>query len=202
MSKFEYNEAAENDPIRIEQVWAEKPGGGVVHVTEDMPATTPVAAGEDGTYEIVDSLVAFELGTTYHSEGIIYLKKVDGLQVGNFIACKDDENKVAAKIVSIGSQIEVANGYRVEMGTKLLCEISAGDYVYLAKTKEETDTGGYIPAEFAGNVGTPAYITGNDLKAADGEYQAVRLINGANVRKETAIVTEEQAQAMKGIHLV
>lgn len=109
MAKFVYNDPAENDPIRIEQVFAEKPAGGVVHVEKDLPATTPVKANEDGTFEPIAS----------------------------------------------------------------------------------NDT-----------TSTPVYVTGHDLKKADGEHQPVRLINGANLRKETAIITAAQAAKMSGIALV
>lgn len=109
MAKFDYIDPAANDPIRIEQVFAEKPGGGVVHVESNLPATTPVKANADGTYE----------------------------------------------------------------------PIAASD-----------------------TTSVPVYVTGNDLKAEDGDYQPVRLINGANLRKETCIIKAAQAAKMNGINLV
>lgn len=176
MAKFEYNEAAENDPIRIEQVWAEKPAGGVVHVTEDMPATTPVSLAEDGTFEVQKIMVV--KSNKVNTNQIQFKKST--FSVGDTIHVVNEEG--VEEIRTIAKVVESFNTVELE-GGNIPFSINEGTKLYSTTTD-------------------PVYITGNDLKAADGEYQPVRLINGANVRKETAVITEEQAAQMKGIHLV
>ncbi len=107
---FQYTDPAQHEPIRIEQVFAEKPGGGVVsNPTADLPPTTPVVF--------------------------------------------DEETEQFKPI-------------------------------------EKTDT-----------TTKPDYVTGGWVYAGKGD-QLVRLINGANLRKETAIITKEQAALIPTINLV
>lgn len=107
---FYFTDPAKPEPIRIEQVFAEKPGGGVVsNPTTDLPPTTPVVFDE----------------TTEQ------FKPID---------------------------------------------------------KADTST-------------KPDYVTGGWVYAGKGDQQ-VRLINGANLRKETAIITKEQAALIPTINLV
>ena len=54
--RFSYNEAEAADPIRIEQVFAEKPGGGlVIEPGFDAPETTAVGLNSDGKYAVIKS---------------------------------------------------------------------------------------------------------------------------------------------------
>ena len=107
---FTHTDAKTPELIRIEQVFAEKPGGGLVaNPTADMPPTTPVAYDED-------------------------TKKF----------------KVIAK--------------------------------------EDAIT-------------VPEYVTGNWVYKDKGD-QLVRLVNGANLRKETAVITKQQAALIPTINLV
>lgn len=107
---FTHTDAQTPEPIRIEQVFSEKPGGGVVaNPDNDLPPTTPVAYDED-----------------------------------------------------------------TEM--------------FKAIEKDDTET-------------TPGYVTGAWVYANKGD-QLVRLINGANLRKETAVITKEQAALIPTINLV
>lgn len=54
--RFSYNEAEAADPIRIEQVFAEKPGGGLVAEPGfDAPETTAVGLNSDGKYAVIKS---------------------------------------------------------------------------------------------------------------------------------------------------
>ncbi len=107
---FQHIDAKPHEPIRIEQVFAEKPGGGVVaNPSEDLPPTTPVAFDEEAEQ----------------------FKAID---------------------------------------------------------KTDTTT-------------IPDYVTGAWVYAGKGD-QLVRLINGANLRKETAVITKEQAALIPTIKLV
>lgn len=107
---FHHTDPAQSEPIRIEQIFAEKPGGGLVGNPEaDLPPTTPVVF--------------------------------------------DQETEKFKPI-------------------------------------EKTDT-----------TTKPDYVTGNWVYAGKGD-QLVRLINGANLRKETAVITKEQAELIPTINLV
>lgn len=109
-TNFKFNDPAKSDPVYFEQIFAEKPGGGVVsNPEEDLPPTTPVKWNEE-------------------------------------------------------------------------------DERFEAITKEDSDS-------------VPDYVIGNWVKAGEGD-QLVRLINGANLRKETAVITKEQAEKIPTIKLV
>lgn len=126
---FTHTDAQTPEPIRIEQVFAEKPGGGIVaNPTFDLPPTTPVAY--DSEKEQFVALVTY-----------------------------DSTNKK-----------------------------------YVAKTTAGTGGG-------AATTDAPEYVTGAWVYANKGD-QHVRLINGANLRKETAVITKEQAALIPTINLV
>lgn len=128
---FKHTNPAQPEPIRIEQVFAEKPGGGVVsNPTIDLPPTTPVAW--DAEDEQFVPLVTYNSTT----------------------------NKWVAKTTTTGN----------------------GDSAVTTTDK-------------------PDYVTGAWVYANQGD-QLVRLINGANLRKETAVITPEQAELIPTINLV
>lgn len=107
---FTHTDAQTPEPIYIEQVFAEKPGGGVVaNPDTDLPPTTPVVFDEDSQQ---------------------------------------------------------------------------------FKAIPATDT-----------TTAPDYVTGDWVRAGKGD-KLVRLINGANLRKETAVITKEQAALIPTIKLV
>lgn len=59
---FRYTDAVAVEPIVFEQVYAEKPGGGIVkNPTADIPTGTAVGVNATGTFEIAD-------GTTIKGE--------------------------------------------------------------------------------------------------------------------------------------
>lgn len=70
--------------------------------------------------------------------------------------------------------------------------MEAGKVLYQAKAADESS---------AEPIYTPVYVTGNSLEANKGD-QPVRLINGANLRKETANVASEVAALLPMIALV
>lgn len=130
-TNFKFTPAQTPEPIRIEQVFAEKPGGGIVANPDvDLPPTTPVAY--DSEKEQFVALVTFNSTT----------------------------GKFSAKTTTTGS----------------------GD--------NATTT-----------VDKPEFVTGAWVYAGKGDQQ-VRLINGANLRKETAVITPEQAALIPTINLV
>lgn len=128
---FKHTDAKPAEPIRIEQVFAEKPGGGVVaNPSFDLPPTTPVAYDAE-------------------KEQFVALIEVDS-----------DSGEFKAKTSTTGE----------------------GD--------NATTT-----------VDKPEYVTGAWVYAGEGD-KLVRLINGANLRKETAVILPEQAALIPTINLV
>lgn len=124
---FTHTDAKAPEPIRIEQVFAEKPGGGLVaNPNADLPPTTPVAYDE-ATEKYVPLV-------TYNS----------------------NTKKYEAKKTGEGA---------------------------------------------AATLSKPEFVTGAWVYAGKGD-QLVRLINGANLRKETAVITKEQAALIPTLNLV
>lgn len=59
---FEHTDASAVEPVVFEQVFAEKPGGGVIkNPTKDLPTGTAVGQTEDGSFAVAD-------GTTVKGE--------------------------------------------------------------------------------------------------------------------------------------
>lgn len=129
-TNFRFTAPAAADPVRIEQVFAERPGGGLVaNPDTDLPPTTPVAW--DATSE------KFKVLGTFDATG-----------------------KFTASTTTTGE----------------------GDSAVTTTT-------------------TPDFVTGAWVYAGRGD-QLVRLINGANLRKETAVITADQAALIPTIRLV
>ena len=179
---FKYQEAAAQEPIRIEQVYAEKPGGGLVaNPTFDAPATTAVGE-KDGKFVLIKAyrLVA----AVAKADTNISIAKGSGIAVGDIIAT----GKVGVACTAVDHSAEDKDVVTVTMGVN----IENGKVLYQAKAANATN---------AEPIVTPVYVTGNKLYANQGD-QAVRLINGANLRKETANIASEVAALLPTIQLV
>lgn len=179
---FKFNEPAAVEPIRIEQVFAEKPGGGLVEAPAfDAPATT--AVGEKNGkfvlikgYRLVKAVVA--------ADTTISIAKGSGVKAGDFIAT----GKKAVACTKVDSSAADKDVVTVSLGV----DLADGTCLYQAKAAS---------ADAAEPLHAPVFVTGNGIKGGEGD-KAVRLINGANLRKETANVAAEVAALMPGIHLV
>lgn len=179
---FKHNDPAAVEPIRIEQVFAEKPGGGLVeNPTFDAPATTAVGE-KDGKFALIK---AYRLVAAVASgDTTISIAKGSGVAVGDVIAT-GKKGVACSKVDSSAADKDVVT---VTLGV----ELAAGKVLYQAKAADASNA---VPLL------TPVYVTGNALKANEGD-QAVRLINGANLRKETANIASEVAALLPTIHLV
>ena len=179
---FKHNDPAAVEPIRIEQVFAEKPGGGLVeNPTFDAPATTAVGE-KDGKFALIKAyrlVAAVAAGDT-----TISIAKGSGVAVGDVIAT-GKKGVACSKVDTSAADKDVVT---VTLGV----EVAAGKVLYQAKAAS---------ADAATPLLTPVYVTGNGLKANAGD-QPVRLINGANLRKETANIASEVAALLPTIHLV
>ena len=179
---FKHNDPAAVEPIRIEQVFAEKPGGGLVeNPTFDAPATTAVGE-KDGKFALIK---AYRLVAAVASgDTTISIAKGSGVAVGDIIAT-GKKGVACTKVDTSAADKDVVT---VTLGV----EVAEGKVLYQAKVAS---------ADAATPLLTPVYVTGNGLKANEGD-QAVRLTNGANLRKETANIASEVAALLPTIHLV
>lgn len=184
---FKYNEPAEAEKIYFEQIFAEKPGGGVVkfemECVADIPPTTPVYEHSPGIYEVDPQFIVLEdvepTSTKINIEVPFYNIQLD-IYPELYIGYKGEATKIAsAKETGHGVQLTVENPFtnKITKGT-----------VLWASTNNEPSP----------NV---KYVTGDWIYANEGD-QAVRLINGANLRKETANIASEVAALLPTINLV
>lgn len=186
--RFKYNEPSEAEKIYFEQIFAEKPGGGVVKFSmgaciADIPPTTPVYEHVPGVYEFDPQFIVLEdaeVGsTTINIEVPFYNIQLEIYPVMT-IGHKGEVTKIASAI-------------KTEHGVQLTVE----------KPFTNKITKGTVLWALTGNEPSPdvKYVTGDWVYANEGE-QAVRLINGANLRKETANIASEVAALLPGINLV
>ena len=113
---FKHTDPAAVEPIRIEQVFAEKPGGGLVeNPTFDAPATTAVGE-KDGKFALIKAyrlVAAVAAGDT-----TISIAKGSGVAVGDIIATgkkgvactKVDTSAEDKDVVTVTLGVEVENG--------------------------------------------------------------------------------------------
>lgn len=179
---FKYKDAAKVDPIRIEQVLAEKPGGGLVENPQYELAPTTAVGCKDGKFVPIK---AYRLvSAVAEADTTIKVEKGSGVAVGDIIA--HGTKGVACTAVdttpSDHDLVTVSLGMAIDNDTVL----------YQAKKAD---------ASKAEPIYTPVYVTGNRVPANEGDYP-VRLINGANLRKETACIAGEVAAMLPLITLV
>lgn len=182
--KTSYNAPGKPEPIRIEQVFAEKPGGGViVKPSFSAPATTAVGKDADGKLKLIKAYKVVEAAES--GAATIKIEKNSGIEVGDVLATGKKGVACTAVDQSASPEFDVVT---ISMGVAL----KAGQVLYQAKSAS---------ASAAAPALTPKYVTGNTIDHTQGDAE-VRLLNGANLRKETAMVSPELADLMPGITLV
>ena len=180
---FKYNEAPAKEPVRIEQVYAEKPSGGVVvEPGFDAPETTAVGVFSSGKFGVIKGYRLIEAVTV--ADTTISIEKGSGVVKNDIIAY----GKKGVKCTAVNSTDVNKDVVTVTMGVV----IPAGTVLYQAKAESE---------DAAEPLYKPKYVTGNKIFAGKGD-QPVRLINGANLRKETANIGEDIAAGLSNIELV
>ncbi len=197
---FEFNDPQNPKPVRIEgPVFAEKPGGGRVKEQDwDVPATTAVYQESDGTYSPIK---AYRLAGAAKATDTAYkVEKGSGVTTDDFIGSGTE----AKKVDEIDTSEEDYD--LVTLTATLGVVLSAGAVLYQAAgasaaAVEAAESVTAKDAVLAEPLGTPVYVTGNDLRGGKGD-QMVRLINGANLRKETANIASEVAALLPMIQLV
>lgn len=180
---FKFNDAAKNDNVYFEQVFAEKAGGGVVaNPSFDLLPSTAVGYDTDGklqpikVYEVIEAVSA--------EATAIKVAKGSGVAVGDVLA-------YGGKGVAC-TAVDYSSADYDSITVSLAVAVPAGALLYQAAAAK---TSGAAPKY------TPAYVIGECVFANEGD-QAVRLVNGANLRKETARVTPEIVALLKGVQLV
>lgn len=180
--KFKHQDPAKVEPIYIEQVFAEKPGGGLVeNPSFDAPPTTAVGE-KNGKFVLIKGYRL--VGAVTEADNTINIAKGSGISVGDVIGI----GKKAVACTAVDTSATDKDVVTVTLGV----DIDAGTVLYQAKAAS---------ADAAEPIYTPVYVTGNRLEAKEGD-QSVRLINGANLRKETANVASEVAALLPMIALV
>ena len=171
-------------PVVIEQVFAEKPGGGMV-AGQAFEVKQGTAVYQQTNSNLFVPIKAYKLYAAVTSDDTtIKLEKGSGVATGDAIAT----GKKAVACTAVDTTNEAYDLVTVTMGVAL----AKGATLYQAKSAS---------ASSAAPVGTPVYVVGNDVPANCGD-QPVRLINGANLRKETAPVAAEVVALIPTINLV
>lgn len=180
--QFKYNAPAAPAPVRIEQVFAEKPGGGLL-AEVDYDVLQSTAVGYDSSAKRWKPIKSARIITKTTASGTsIEVEKGSGFKQGEFIGY----GNVAIAISTITTTdpnkdtITVASGFEDA--------IEAGECLYQAKAAADGDSASAEP------IYAPEYIVDDGHYCANNGVVApagmgdvpVRLINGANVRKETA----------------
>lgn len=179
---FKHQDPAKVEPIYIEQVFAEKPGGGLVeNPSFDAPPTTAVGE-KNGKFVLIKGYRL--VGAVSEADTTINIAKGSGIAVGDVIGI----GKKAVACTAVDTSAEDKDVVTVTLGV----DIDAGTVLYQAKAAS---------ADAAEPIYTPVFVTGNRLEANEGD-QSVRLINGANLRKETANIASEVAALLPMIALV
>ena len=194
---FKYNEPAEAEKIYFEQIFAEKPGGGIVKGDViDFPPSTPISESNiPGQYAALLQFKVYE--DTPKGTPVIKIEKTPFGSNGN--------DMLANLSIGFKKQAVEINSFnatdpdfdRISIKTNFSSDLKKGDVLYLAKAASEDNA--EIDLTLMG--GKPVFVTGDWVYANQGD-QAVRLINGANLRKETANIASEVAALLPGINLV
>ena len=188
---FHYNEAPAKQPVIFDQIFAEKVGGGLVK-NAAYDRHPGLAVSDDGVCLKAARLV--EAITTESTT--IKVAKDHGFAVGEFVGSGVGESGVAVAITAIDTTHADYDILTATLGVA----VEKGAVLYQAKAAS-AEASGDDPAVLAEPKVAPVFVLGTFLPANCGDELA-KLVNGANVRKETALFPAEIADMMKGISLV
>lgn len=181
--KFKHTDPAKEEKIYIEQVFAEVPGGGMVsNPSFSAPASTAVGEDSNGKLQLIKAYKVVEAADS--SATTIKIEKESGIANGDVLATGKKGVACTAVDTTTSPDYDVVT---ISMGVAL----NPGQVLYQAKAAGTSVQPIY----------TPKYVLGNRVEANEGDA-AVRLLNGANLRKETAMVAPELVEMMKSIALV
>ena len=190
---FQYSDAPAIEPIVFEQVFGEKPGGGIVaNPSYDLPAGTAVGFDSEG---VLKPIKCYKLvKAVADDDTTIEIEKGSGVAVGDIIA----NGKIGAACTAVDTTNAAKDVVTVTMGIA----IANGTKLYQSSVESaEATTEPEAAAVDATPLYVPFYLTGAKVYAGKGD-QAVKLVNGANVRKETVNAANEVLAIMKNIEKV
>ena len=169
-NRFQHTPPAKPVPVVFEQVFAEKPAGGVV---------------PEPAYDLIP-------GTAVSVEG----KPIKAYRLAKAVAAADTSIQIQkggrGKKAVACTQVDTSNPNYDVVTVTLGVAINNDVVLYQAKAAS-TDA--------AEPIHKPVYVVDGPVYAGMGD-QEVRLVNGANLRKETAPISEEVVAMMKSIQLV
>lgn len=178
---FHYHDAPARKPVVFETIIAEKNGGGILaNCDVDLVEGMAVGMNSDGKFAPIKVLVVVE--DAENDATTIKVAKNSGMKVGEFYA--HGKKSVAATAVDT----EVSKDHDV-VTISLGVALKKGDILFQAASAS---------ASSATPVFAPMYLLGVDVPANSGDA-LVKLVNVANIRKETAPVANEVVALMKGI---
>lgn len=184
--KFSHTEAPAPKPIVFEQIFAEKPGGGLLaNHTFDVKEGMACGLNSAGKYQAIKAPMLYEDADANATS--IKVHKGSGVVVNDILATGTKAVKVT-KVVSTDPNYDVLT---ISLGV----ELKAGKVLYQATAAADGSTSQAALAV------DPMYLVGDEVPANSGDFM-VKLVNGANVRKETAPVADEVVAQMKGISKV
>lgn len=194
-NQFNYQEAPTPAPIRVEQVVAEVPGGGLLKdAGYDVVQTTPVGRASDGKYQVIK---AAKVKNKYAGSGTtIEVEKGHGLANGEFVMA----GGVAKTISSINTGAADKDTITLDAAMTGVT-VEAGEFVYQAKAAAASDA---VPVVTPVGVVDDGHFTdANGIVAYGGNGDTpVRIIVEGTVRKETCMFGAEMESLLKGIHRV
>ena len=192
---FKFKAADKPDPVYFEQIFAEKPGGGIL-ANPEFDVLKSTAVGKNAEGKIVP-IKAYRLVEAADADATsIKIAKGSGVKEGDILAT----GRIGVACTKVDT--ETSEDYDVVTVT-LGVAIDAGKVLYQSKVASvDVDPDkGIEEAVDAEPFVKPLYILGTFVPANEGDFE-VRLINGANLRKETANVADEVVALMKSIDLV
>lgn len=194
-NQFNYQEAPTPAPIRVEQVVAEVPGGGLLKDAGfDVVQTTPVGRASDGKYQVIKTA---KVKTKYAGSGTtIEVEKGHGLAKGEFV--------MAGGIAKTISSIETGAADKdvITLDAAMTgVTVEAGEFIYQAAAAAESNA---VPVVTPIGVVDDGHFTdANGVVAYGGNGDTpVRIIVAGTVRKETCMFGAEMENLLKGIHRV
>lgn len=181
--KFGHTDPAAVEQVVFEQVLGEKPGGALVaNPTYDIKTGTAVGLSAGILKPIKALRLVKAVGV---SDTTIEVEKGSGVIVGEFIAN-------GTKSVAVTAVDTTTSTVKDIVTATLGLVIPVGTVLYQA---------GSASASAATPIYTPSFLTGAPVYAGEGD-QLVRVINIANVRKETVNASTEVLALLQTIKAV
>lgn len=195
-NQFQYNEAPTPAPIRIEQVVAEVPGGGLLKdAGYDVIQTTPVGRTADGKYQVIKCA---KVKTKYQGDATsLEVYPGSGIAVNDHIAF----GGVAVKVTQVTAETD-KDTLTISALTGKTIEV--GDFVYQAATAADGSSTQAAPVVNPIGVADDGHFTAaNGIVAYGGKGDTpIRIIVAGTVRKETCMFGAEIEAMMPSIHRV